>query len=215
MAAKSFVYQIVFDDQNRRLYLGYMTQQTPTRYDSEVLCFDFADNRLTATFGPVQREHFAPFALSPAGTYLAMAMGKKRIQLWNTRTRTTMPILPVVAESIKALSFVTTGNLAVGGANGLVSLYQITGGDEPILLRKHANEVVGIAMTKGGGYFSMDASAEACEWAGTRTERQRLSAAGDPTGLPASQTSARRAGISSSWLAVRWRERSSSWIRRI
>lgn len=185
VAAKSFVYQIVFDEKNRRLYLGYMTQQTPTRYDSEVLYFDFADNKLNTTFGPVQREHFAPFALSPAGAFLAVAIGKKRMQLWNTRTRSTMPILPVVAESITALNFVTTGSLLVGGANGLVSLYQITGGDEPILLRKHANAVVGIAKTKGGGYFSLDASAEACEWAGTRTERQRLSAAGDPTGLPA------------------------------
>jgi hypothetical protein len=97
--------------------------------------------------------------------------------------------VPVLTESITAISFVGPQMFAIGGANGLVSLYHANGADEPVVLRSHANPVVAISATKTGHYFSLDTSAEGCTWDAVRIERQRILAQGfEPAGLLAQPT---------------------------
>lgn len=183
LANRAFVYQLVFDDRNERLFFGQV-KDSAAGPESEVLYVGLPGGPVTPTAGPIPREAFAPFAVNHVGQTVAIAQGKKRVVIWDHRKRETIHTVPVLSESIFSIAFVGPQTFAVGGMSGLISTYHTGGADEPVVLRSHTEPVVGIAVSGTGQYVSMDASATVCTWDPQRIERQRMVAHNvDPAGL--------------------------------
>jgi serine/threonine protein kinase/WD40 repeat protein len=168
-----FAYQLVLSSRYKRIYYGQMKQQSQTSFDSQVNYFDLemGNHGTTAEYMPGER--YAPFAVNRQGNLLAIAQGKKRVVVWDVKRQVTLNVIPVLSETITAMNFLGPQEFAIGGVNGLVSIYQTQTLDEPTILRSHTHPVVGI-MHASGQYVSVDTSADACIWNPFQFGRHRI-----------------------------------------
>jgi WD40 repeat protein len=160
-------------------------EQPPSGYPTAALAFDPSGHTLAVTVrdgirlidpgnpGRVLKQLALPnpthVAFDPTGRYVAAVADGGRVAVWSTTTFEEVPPNPLVAHSsgLSALSFSPDGKLlAVGTADGLVEIWDVSTGVTVALTRQHGDSVNEVRFLPGGNDRLVSASDDhtVAEW---------------------------------------------------